>query len=235
VGSAAVETQSIPTMDVIKDELNQSSFANEEICLDNSVGGMIMQQLDAGFDSLGDSSFVGRQPDDFLMIDWEPSSLPREGTDISNLNFAGGQYSSEESMNSYPDMSCAGMDTPANFLSPIYFQSPGCFGFESPTQQVAMSRWSGDTEVEEDDEDKDTTEGEADTPANQLSQAESSMSNRRSTIVLEHMQPDLVGQILTLLLSSNSKVEVKIISQDEWPVITQGYIVDGQWGGRTSD
>ncbi|KAK2865396.1 hypothetical protein FQN49_003610 [Arthroderma sp. PD_2] len=41
-----------------------------------------------------------------------------------------------------------------------------------------------------------------------------SKGNRKSTMILQHMQPDQVGQVLELLFSSNSTVDVKIISED---------------------
>ncbi|EFR04742.1 hypothetical protein MGYG_07750 [Nannizzia gypsea CBS 118893] len=41
-----------------------------------------------------------------------------------------------------------------------------------------------------------------------------SKENRKSTMILQHMQSDQVGQVLEFLLSSNSSVDVKIISED---------------------
>ena len=42
----------------------------------------------------------------------------------------------------------------------------------------------------------------------------SSSSKRKSTMVLKNMKPDQVGQVLTLLFSSESVVDAKIFSQD---------------------
>ncbi|KAM5488076.1 hypothetical protein MaudMau93_004273 [Microsporum audouinii] len=41
-----------------------------------------------------------------------------------------------------------------------------------------------------------------------------SKENRKSTMILQHMQSDQVGQVLGFLFSSNSAVDVKIISED---------------------
>ncbi|KAF3483337.1 uncharacterized protein GIQ15_02661 [Arthroderma uncinatum] len=41
-----------------------------------------------------------------------------------------------------------------------------------------------------------------------------SRGNRKSTMILQHMQPDQVGQVLELLFSSGSTVDVKIVGED---------------------
>lgn len=49
---------------------------------------------------------------------------------------------------------------------------------------------------------------------NEHSNSSRGNGNRKSTMVLKNMKPDLVSQVLRLLFSSESTVDVKIFSQD---------------------
>ena len=87
----------------------------------------------------------------------------------------------------------------------------------------------GEEENEEEEEEEDEEEEEEEEEDNANGQHskqdhsvlptvslgdQSSGNDRKSTMVLQRMQPDLVGQVLALLLSSKSPVDIKIFSQD---------------------
>ena len=95
-----------------------------------------------------------------------------------------------------------------------------------PSLRSEKSDAEDEEEGEGDDEDEEQEEAEDDNTNSHCSKQDQSASltvsrgerssgnDRKSTMILRHVQPDLVGQVLALVLSSNSPVDVKIFSQD---------------------
>lgn len=137
---------------------------------------------------------------------------------------------------SIPDLSetatsSSSTPTPASVISDdglTYVNPIDCFGGDQWSLDKSLLEDSGDTDMgratrsfildESSDSWSTSSQAGLDSPVPSIeSYTDRDGCCRESKMVLEHMQPDLVERVLSLVLTSKSPIDVKIYGQDEMP------------------